>query len=122
MSITGDRIRELRQRNHLTLDDVARHCNVGRQAIYKYEQGTVTNIPLKNLEIMANLFGTTPEYLSGWTDDASPEGSTKRRIPIVVPNSEQFVKLAENMSAADYETVMSIFEKTYNKLKERGEI
>ena len=69
MNITGNRIRELRIKNDLTLDDVARHLGVGRQAIYKYEQGTVTNIPLENLEKMAALFGTTPGYLAGWTED-----------------------------------------------------
>ena len=69
INITGDRIRELRLRNHLTLDDVARHLGVGKQAIYKYEQGTVTNIPLDNLEKMADLFGTTPEYLAGWSSE-----------------------------------------------------
>jgi len=68
INTTGDRIRELRLRNHLTLDDVARHLGVGKQAIYKYEQGTVTNIPLENLEKMAELFGTTPEYLAGWSE------------------------------------------------------
>ena len=73
MSVSGNRIRELRLLHHLTLDDVARHLNVGRQAIYKYEQGTVTNIPLENLEKMARLFGTTPEYLAGGTDGTDPE-------------------------------------------------
>ena len=69
MNTTGNRIRELRIKNKLTLDDVARHLDVGRQAIYKYEQGTVTNIPLENLEKMAALFGTTPGYLAGWTEE-----------------------------------------------------
>lgn len=69
MSTTGERIRELRLKNHLTLDDVAKHLGVGRQAIYKYEQGTVTNIPLENIEKMASLFGSTPEYIAGWAGD-----------------------------------------------------
>jgi len=73
MSSTGERIRELRQLNHLTLDDVARHLGIGRQAVYKYEQGTVTNIPLENLEKMAQLFGTTPGYLAGWSDEKPPD-------------------------------------------------
>ena len=68
---TGERIRKLRLRRHLTLDDVAKYLGVGKQAIYKYEQGTVTNIPLDNLEKMAVLFGTTPGYLAGWSDDES---------------------------------------------------
>lgn len=69
MNTTGNRIRELRLKNNLTLDDVARHLDVGRQTIYKYEHGTVTNIPLENLEKMAALFNVTPGYLAGWSDD-----------------------------------------------------
>lgn len=73
MNTTGERIRELRLQNHLTLDDVAKHLGVGRQAIYKYEQGTVTNIPLENLEKMATLFGTSPGYLAGWSEETPPD-------------------------------------------------
>ena len=73
MSTPGERIREMRIRNKLTLDDVAKKLNVNRQAVYKYEHGVVTNIPLENLEIMAEMFGTTPGYLAGWDDDHPPE-------------------------------------------------
>lgn len=119
MNTTGNRIRELRIRNKLTLDEVARHLGVGRQAIYKYEQGTVTNIPLENLEIMAELFHTTPGYLAGWTDDEKDNG---RRLPVFIPDNETFLKIANAMTPTDYETVMAIFEKTYKRMKERGEI
>lgn len=72
MSTTGDRIRELRIKQNLTLDDVAQYLGIGRQAIYKYEHGTVTNIPLDNIEKMAKLFGVTPGYLSGWSGENVP--------------------------------------------------
>ena len=72
MSTTGDRIRELRIQQNLTLDDVAQYLGIGRQAIYKYEHGTVTNIPLDNIEKMAKLFGVTPGYLSGWSGENVP--------------------------------------------------
>ena len=68
MKTAGERIRELRLQNKMTLDDVARQLGVGRQAIYKYEQGTVTNIPLENLEKMAEMFNTTPGYIAGWEE------------------------------------------------------
>lgn len=35
----------------------------------------MTNIPLENLEKMADLFGTNPEYLAGWTNDPDPDPS-----------------------------------------------
>lgn len=69
MSLSGDRIRALRLARRLTLEDVAKYLGVGRQAVYKYEQGTVTNIPLENLEKMAVLFGSSPGYLAGWISD-----------------------------------------------------
>ena len=68
MGIVGDRIHELRLRNRLTLDDVARHINVGKQAVYKYEKGTVTNIPLDKIDLMSQLFNVSPAYLCGWSD------------------------------------------------------
>jgi len=73
MSIVGDRIHQLRLRYKLTLDDVARHINVGKQAVYKYEKGTVTNIPLEKIDKMAQLFNVSPGYLSGWSDHEHEE-------------------------------------------------
>ena len=72
MSLSGDRIRELRIQHDMTLDDVARYLGINRQAVYKYEQGIVTNIPLDKIEKMADLFGTTPDYIAGWSDEEKP--------------------------------------------------
>lgn len=69
MSLSGDRIRELRLQNDMTLDDVAKYLGINRQAVYKYEQGIVTNIPLDKIEKMATLFHTTPDYIAGWTEE-----------------------------------------------------
>lgn len=73
MSVAGARIKEARLLNRMTQEEVAKHLGVGKQAIYKYEIGTVTNIPLENLEKMAVLFRTTPEYLAGWSNEGAPE-------------------------------------------------
>jgi len=72
VSLSGDRIRELRIQHDMTLDDVARYLGINRQAVYKYEQGIVTNIPLDKIEKMADLFGTTPDYIAGWSDEEKP--------------------------------------------------
>ena len=72
MSLSGDRIRELRIQHDMTLDDVAKYLGINRQAVYKYEQGIVTNIPLDKIEKMAVLFDTTPDYIAGWSDEEKP--------------------------------------------------
>ena len=68
MSISGDRIKKCRISCDLTQEDVAKHLGIGKQAIYKYETGTVTNIPLPSVALMAELFDVSPAYLAGWTD------------------------------------------------------
>lgn len=109
MSLSGDRIRELRQRNQLTLDDVARHVGVGRQAIYKYEQGTVTNIPLENLEKMAVLFGTTPEYLAGWTDIETQEAPAPDPSPSASPDIRLLIRGLNKLSPEQIEQAKDMF-------------
>ena len=69
--------------------------------------------------------GLTVHQLFERLDEDSPVDlhvSDASRVPVIVPNSEHFLTIAQAMSPEDYETVMRIFEKTYQKLKERGEI
>ena len=79
MECAGDRIKKLRLQNHLTQNDVSSYLGIGKQAVYKYETGTVTNIPLENIEKMAKLFGTSPAYLAGWGDDPTEQLSDNER-------------------------------------------
>lgn len=120
MSLTGDRIRELRQQQHMTLDDVARFVGVGRQAIYKYEQGTVTNIPLENLEKMAVLFGTTPGHLAGWDDDPPDDPPDLPQTPEARILSKGVDRLPpeERQQLLDMARVM--FKHVFDKEEEHG--
>ncbi len=125
MSTPGERIREMRIRRKLTLDDVAKKLNVNRQAVYKYEHGVVTNIPLENLEIMAELFGTTPGYLAGWTDvpfkdkisDETASHVFAAGTRIVIPDNELYLKAVNVLSPEDLSTLNSIFARAFAKLK-----
>ena len=46
----GERIREARTAKGLTQEQLAEQVHVTKQAVYKYETGIVTNIPLDKLE------------------------------------------------------------------------
>lgn len=65
----GCLLKEERLRNKLSQEEVAKAIGSTKQAVYKYENGIVTNIPLDKIEIMARLFGVTPAYLMGWGED-----------------------------------------------------
>lgn len=68
----GDIIRRERIRNGLSQEDLAKSIGSTKQAIYKYESGIVSNIPMDKVETIANRLGVTPAYLTGWDDSENP--------------------------------------------------
>ena len=66
----GERIREARTAKGLTQEQLAEQVHVTKQAVYKYETGIVTNIPLDKLESIAACLGVAPGYLAGAELDA----------------------------------------------------
>lgn len=70
MSI-GKRIKEERIRLHLSQEDVAKAISSTKQAIYKYENEIVTNIPMDKIEKLAQLFHVSPASLMGWEEDTA---------------------------------------------------
>jgi transcriptional regulator with XRE-family HTH domain len=68
----GEKIRFLRNKNNLSQEELAKALNTTKQAIYKYESGIVTNIPLDKIETLSNVLCTTPAYLMGWKENTTP--------------------------------------------------
>lgn len=68
MSI-GKKIRELRESKNMSLEDVAKMCGTTRQAIYKYENEIVTNIPYDKIILLAKALNTTPSQLFDWEEN-----------------------------------------------------
>ena len=97
MNITASRIKECRLTNRLTQEEVALHIGIGKQAIWKYESGTVTNIPLDNLEKMAVLFRTTPAYLAGWSDEGAPVSPLNAREESLIDSYRSLSPLGQDL-------------------------
>ena len=74
MSI-GNRIRKERKRLNLSLEDVANHLKTTKQAIYKYENDIVTNIPPEKIEKLAEFLHVSPSYLFGWDEKEISHGA-----------------------------------------------
>lgn len=68
----GDRIRAAREEKGITQEELGRMCGTTKQTIFKYESGTVTNIPLDRLEKLAEILGVTPCFIMGW-EEAQPK-------------------------------------------------
>ena len=66
----GERIKTARKALNMTQGELGERCGTTKQTIYKYENETVTNIPLDRLERLAAVLEVTPGYLTGWAEDA----------------------------------------------------
>lgn len=76
----GEKIKQLRIKNKLSQEALATALNTTKQAIYKYESGIVTNIPMDKITILASILGTTPAFLMGWEEETpAPELSEGER-------------------------------------------
>lgn len=64
----GDNIKKARTEHGITQEDLAKKVGTTKQAIYKYESGVVTNIPLQKLEAIANAIGVSAASLMGWDE------------------------------------------------------
>ena len=71
----GERIKTARLKKGLSQDDIAKAIKSTRQAVYKYETGIVTNIPMDKLEMIATLLSVTPAYLMGWEEEKTAENN-----------------------------------------------
>lgn len=98
----GERIKQLRERAGLTQEELATKLKVTKQTIHKYEKNIVTNIPSDNIEVLANILDSTPEYILGW----------KKAAPAEIKNSNTIADITDRMlKDSDF---MKIVEFIYN--------
>ncbi len=62
----GRRIRQLREKKGMSLEDLGQAIGTTRQNIFKYEAGDITNIPYDKLRKIAEALDTDPWYILGW--------------------------------------------------------
>ena len=66
METQGERIKRLRENAGLTLEEVGKKIGLTKQAIYKYENDIVTNIPYERILLLAKAFDVEPWEVLGW--------------------------------------------------------
>ena len=101
----GERIREARTAKGLTQEQLAEQ--VTKQAVYKYETGIVTNIPLDKLESIAACLGVAPGYLAGW--QGSPAGTELDALIQDEPIAA-YQNLKDQLTQADKEDIARLIQ------------
>ena len=109
-----ERLNELFDADSRNDSSIAAALGVSKQTISAWRSGFRS--PKKPMLIkIAELYHVSIEWLMGFDVDRSSSGAS-----IVIPDTELFRKIMENMSADDYAMVMDAFNRTYNRMKERG--
>lgn len=67
----AQKLQTLRTKKRLSLEDVAKKLNISKVTLSRYENTDITNIPMGNIEKLANIYGTTPSYLMGWENNTN---------------------------------------------------
>lgn len=83
----GDRIRQVRQEQDVTQQELADYIGVSKQAVYKYENNIVTNIPTDKVDAIAKRLKVSPAYLMGWEEKPEP------KKPPIPPGFEPMPKM-----------------------------
>lgn len=104
---TGERIRELRERRNLTLQQLAERIGVSHQSVQSWETGK--SAPKnKRLQQIAQALGTTREYLIGFSDypELIEVDEPGARVPVIswvkAGNMEQIVDIYEPGVAEEF--------------------
>ena len=103
----GERIHEARTAKGLTQEQLAEQVHVTKQAVYKYETGSVTNIPLDKLESIAACLGVAPGYLAGW--QGSPAGAELDALIQDEPIAA-YQNLKDQLTQADKEDIARLIQ------------
>lgn len=65
----SQKIRDLRAKHNLTLEQIAQQVGVGRSTVRKWETGMIANMRRDKIEKLARALHTTPGYLMGWESE-----------------------------------------------------
>ena len=119
-----------REENRVSQRELARRCGLSNAQISILEYGKNKQTGRKptpdiiTLKKLADGMGMQLQSLLDMIGDSEYVGLNTRKdsYPIVIPNTDRFLRIMSCMTPEDYETIMKIYARTYNRMKENGEI
>ncbi|MCF2612885.1 helix-turn-helix domain-containing protein [Fusobacterium perfoetens] len=103
------RLKEKREEKGFTLEEAAKHINVSKVTLHRYENLNILNIPSDKIETLAKLYGTTPKYIMGWSDDDAVTPKEE-----VSPTYRWVARNAKKMNEKELEKLQSLMKLTFD--------
>ena len=67
----GEKIKYLRTRQGLTLEELGEKVGVGKSTVRKWETGAIANMRRNKIASLADALNVSPSYLMGWEDEVN---------------------------------------------------
>lgn len=107
----GRRIRTMRKSRNMTQEDLAKSIDQSASSITMYETGR-RQPDFETLEAMADVFNVTLGSIIS--------GETRIETPIFIPDTQQFSHAVQYMTTEEYDELLEIFKKAYQRMREKG--
>ena len=125
-----DIIINYRTENKISQREFARRCGLSNAQISILEYGRNKQTGRKptpdviTMKKIADGMGISLQSLFEMIGDSEHVGLNTRpdSYPIVIPNTDRFLRIMASMTPEDYETIMKIYTRTYDRMKKNGEI
>lgn len=117
----SDRIKYLRNKHHLTLEDVGNSVGVGKSTVRKWETGMIENMRRDKIAKLAEALHTTPGFLMGWTDDESDPALSPSTNGFSLSDSELcMIEKFRALDARGQSAVLNVLEHEYQAISGEG--
>lgn len=99
----GEKIKQLRIQNGLTLEQLGNKVGVGKSTVRKWECGIIQNMKRDKIANLAEALNTTPAYLMGWETEIKEAadwiGSIEQAVAILKIHKDRNKYLIELLKA-----------------------
>ena len=86
----GEKIKFLRMRQGMTLEELGLKVGVGKSTVRKWETGQIANMRRDKIASLADALNVSPSYLMGWEDEINVDMDMKN-------NSSTLIVLCRNI-------------------------
>lgn len=104
----SEKIRQLRQEQGQTLEEIANKVGVGKSTVRKWETGQIANMRRDKIASLAEALHTTPAYLMGWEENTPPQIQTAPAEPELSEVKRQLIEVVRRLPEEKVEALYQV--------------
>lgn len=94
MENIGERIKRLRSKKNMTLEELGNQVGVGKSTVRKWETGMIANMRRDKIAKLADALDVSPAYLMGWKDNSMESNQTASSLTHCQTKDEESLVLS----------------------------